>query len=68
MTEAVVVSTARTPIGKAFRGAFNQTHGAVLAGHAIQHANGDQHATAPYANSHSNALAHTRAWRANADV
>ena len=38
MTEAVVVSTARTPIGKAFRGAFNQTHGAVLAGHAIQHA------------------------------
>ncbi len=38
MTEAVVVSTARTPIGKAFRGAFNKTHGAVLAGHAIQHA------------------------------
>jgi acetyl-CoA C-acetyltransferase len=38
MTEAVVVSTARTPIGKAFRGAFNQTHGAVLAGHAIEHA------------------------------
>jgi acetyl-CoA C-acetyltransferase len=38
MTEAVVVSTARTPIGKAFRGAFNQTHGAVLAGHAIRHA------------------------------
>ncbi len=38
MREAVVVSTARTPIGKAFRGAFNKTHGAVLAGHAIQHA------------------------------
>jgi acetyl-CoA C-acetyltransferase len=33
--EAVVVSTARTPIGRAFRGAFNQTHGATLAGHAI---------------------------------
>ena len=38
MTDAVVVSTARTPIGKAFRGAFNQTHGAALAAHAIQHA------------------------------
>jgi acetyl-CoA C-acetyltransferase len=33
--EAVIVSTARTPIGKAFRGAFNATHGATLAGHAI---------------------------------
>lgn len=38
MGEAVIVSTARTPIGKAFRGAFNNTHGAVLAGHAIRHA------------------------------
>ena len=38
MREAVVVSTARTPIGKAFRGAFNKTHGAVLAGHAIENA------------------------------
>ncbi len=38
MGEAVIVSTARTPIGKAFRGAFNKTHGAVLAGHAIRHA------------------------------
>jgi len=38
MSEAVIVSTARTPIGKAFRGAFNKTHGAVLAGHAIKHA------------------------------
>jgi acetyl-CoA C-acetyltransferase len=38
MREAVIVSTARTPIGKAFRGAFNNTHGAVLAGHAIKHA------------------------------
>jgi len=35
MSEAVIVSTARTPIGKAFRGAFNITHGAVLGGHAI---------------------------------
>ncbi len=40
MREAVVVSTARTPIGRAFRGAFNKTHGAVLAGHAIEHAVG----------------------------
>ena len=38
MSDAVIVSTARTPIGKAFRGAFNQTHGAVLTGHAIRHA------------------------------
>jgi len=34
--EAVIASTARTPIGKAFRGAFNNTHGATLAGHAIK--------------------------------
>ena len=38
MREAVIVSTARTPIGKAFRGAFNNTHGAVLGGHAVKHA------------------------------
>jgi acetyl-CoA C-acetyltransferase len=38
MRDAVIVSTARTPIGKAFRGAFNDTHGAVLAGHVIRHA------------------------------
>jgi acetyl-CoA C-acetyltransferase len=36
--EAVIVSTARTPIAKAFRGAFNNTHGATLAGHAISNA------------------------------
>lgn len=38
MTEAVIVSTARTPIGKAFRGALNNTEGATLLGHAISHA------------------------------
>ena len=38
MSDAVIVSTARTPIGKAFRGAFNKTHGATLAAHAISHA------------------------------
>src|SRR5690349_9361830 len=38
MTEAVVVSTARTPIGKAVRGAFNLTHGADMGGHVIKHA------------------------------
>ncbi len=38
MTDAVIVSTARTPIGKAYRGAFNMTHGAVLGSHVIQHA------------------------------
>lgn len=36
MSEAVIVSTARTPIGKAFRGALNLTHGADLAAHAVQ--------------------------------
>lgn len=38
MREAVIVSTARTPIGKAFRGAFNATPSPTLAGHAISHA------------------------------
>jgi acetyl-CoA C-acetyltransferase len=38
MAEAVIVSTARTPIGKAYRGAFNTTHGADLGGHALKHA------------------------------
>jgi acetyl-CoA C-acetyltransferase len=38
MREAVIVSTARTPIGRATRGAFNNTHGADLGGHVIRHA------------------------------
>jgi acetyl-CoA C-acetyltransferase len=38
MREAVIVSTARTPIGKAYRGAFNNTEGPTLGGHAIKHA------------------------------
>ena len=38
MPEAVIVSTARTPIGRAYRGAFNNTHGATLGGHVISHA------------------------------
>ena len=38
MPDAVIVSTARTPIGKAYRGAFNNTHGATLTGHVIAHA------------------------------
>src|SRR5262249_10817153 len=38
MREAVIVSTARTPIGKAVRGAFNNTHGAAMTGHVIKHA------------------------------
>jgi acetyl-CoA C-acetyltransferase len=36
--EAVIVSTARTPIGKAYRGAFNNTEAPTLASHAIRHA------------------------------
>ena len=38
MPEAVIVSTARTPIGKAYRGAFNMTHGAELGGHVVRNA------------------------------
>ncbi len=38
MRDAVIVSTARTPIGKAYRGAFNDTGGPALAAHAIGHA------------------------------
>jgi acetyl-CoA C-acetyltransferase len=38
MTDAVIVSTARTPIGRAQRGAFNLTHGADTGGHVIRHA------------------------------
>jgi acetyl-CoA C-acetyltransferase len=36
MNEAVIVSTARTPIGKAYRGAFNDTEAPVLGGHVIR--------------------------------
>jgi len=38
MREAVIVSTARTPVGKAFRGAFNDTDAPVLSGHAVREA------------------------------
>ena len=38
MTEAVVVSTARTGLGKSWKGAFNMTYGATLGAHAVQHA------------------------------
>ncbi|RMC37597.1 acetyl-CoA C-acyltransferase [Paracoccus alkanivorans] len=38
MRDAVIVSTARTPIGKAFRGAFNDTQAQALIAHAVQHA------------------------------
>ncbi|MBB1602347.1 acetyl-CoA C-acyltransferase [Variovorax sp. UMC13] len=38
MTRAVIVSTARTPLAKSWKGAFNMTHGATLGGHAVQHA------------------------------
>jgi len=36
MTQAVIVSTARTPLAKSWRGAFNMTHGATLGGHAVK--------------------------------
>ena len=38
MTSAVIVSTARTPLAKSWKGAFNLTHGATLGGHAVHHA------------------------------
>ena len=38
MTDAVIVSTARTALAKSWRGAFNMTHGATMGGHAVQHA------------------------------
>jgi acetyl-CoA C-acetyltransferase len=38
MPDAVIVSTARTPLCKSWKGAFNITHGATMGGHALQHA------------------------------
>ncbi|KFX26806.1 acetyl-CoA C-acyltransferase [Ralstonia solanacearum] len=38
MTEAVIVSTARTGLAKSWKGAFNMTHGATMGGHVVQHA------------------------------
>ena len=38
MREAVIVSTARTPIGRAYRGAFNATPSSTLGGHAVAEA------------------------------
>jgi acetyl-CoA C-acetyltransferase len=38
MTDAVVVSTARTPLCKSWRGALNMTHGATMGGHVVRHA------------------------------
>ena len=38
MREAVIISTARTPIGRAYRGAFNDTQGQALAGHVVAEA------------------------------
>ena len=46
MREAVIVSTARTPIGKAYRGAFNDTPAPTLGGHAIAAALGRAHVAA----------------------
>ena len=38
MKDAVIVSTARTPIAKAYRGAFNDLHGATMGGHVVAEA------------------------------
>ena len=38
MNDAVIVSTARTPLAKSWKGAFNMTHGATLGAHSVQHA------------------------------
>ena len=36
MSNALIVSTARTPLTKSWKGAFNMTHGATLGGHAVK--------------------------------
>ncbi len=38
MTDAIIVSTARTALAKSWRGALNMTHGATIGGHAVRHA------------------------------
>jgi acetyl-CoA C-acetyltransferase len=38
MTDAVIVSAARTGLAKSWRGGFNMTHGATLGGHVVKHA------------------------------
>ena len=38
MSNALIVSTARTPLAKSWKGSFNMTHGATLGGHAVRHA------------------------------
>ena len=38
MSQALIVSTARTPLAKSWKGSFNLTHGATLGGHAVRHA------------------------------
>jgi acetyl-CoA C-acetyltransferase len=38
MTHAVIVSTARTPLAKSWKGSFNMTHGATMGGHVVKHA------------------------------
>ena len=38
MSHALIVSTARTPLAKSWKGSFNLTHGATLGGHAVRHA------------------------------
>ena len=38
MTSAVIVSTARTPLAKSWKGSFNMTYGPTLGGHVVQHA------------------------------
>ena len=38
MTDAVIVSTARTGLAKSWRGALNMTHGATMGGHVVKHA------------------------------
>jgi acetyl-CoA C-acetyltransferase len=47
MTDAVIVSTARTGLAKSWKGAFNMTYGATLGGHAVQHAVASAPASTP---------------------
>ena len=63
MREAVIVSTARTPIGKAYRGAFNDTPAPTLGGHAIAAALGRAHVAADEVDDVVMGAAMQQGWR-----
>ena len=62
MKQAVIVSTARTGLAKSYRGAFNDTHGAHIAGHAIQHAVARSKVDPAIQRAGLAAISHVRLW------